>query len=73
MKVALEESDYPLAKMMLRTIRESAAVDDAMAQQKKPGQKPKAKAQEADFDANPLRIERGAPEGSNDTERFDET
>eukprot|EP01052_Picozoa_sp_SAG31_P036394 SAG31_NODE_4536_length_3157_cov_5.125899_2_plen_77_part_00 len=33
MKIMLEECDYPLAKMMLRTIRESAAVDDAMVQQ----------------------------------------
>ena len=30
MKVALEECDYPLAKMLLSVIRESAAIDDAV-------------------------------------------
>lgn len=35
MKVALEECDYPMAKMLLNIIRESASVDDAVQQQSK--------------------------------------
>ena len=30
MKIALEEADYPLAKMILRMVRESASIDDAV-------------------------------------------
>lgn len=34
MKVALEEADHPMAKMLLRVVRESASIDDAVESQK---------------------------------------
>lgn len=34
MKVALEEADHPMAKMVLRVVRESASIDDAVEAQK---------------------------------------
>ena len=37
MKVALEECDYPLAKMLLGVIRESASIDDAVQAQVREG------------------------------------
>jgi hypothetical protein len=35
MKIALEEADYPLAKMILRMVRESASIDDQVESTKK--------------------------------------
>lgn len=42
-KILLEEADHPMAKMMLRVIRESAAIDDAVESQKTRAQRNEAR------------------------------
>jgi hypothetical protein len=52
MKVALEDTDHPMAKMVLRIVRESASIDDSVEHSKSRVQK------QRDREAKAERIER---------------
>jgi hypothetical protein len=62
MKIALEEADHPMAKMVLRIIRESASIDDAVeaAKSRKVKKKQRRQAQMAIKTNTPLKSPRTA-------------
>ena len=78
-KIALEEADHPMAKMILRIIRESAAVDDSVEQGKSRKDRKlqrratQAKMREASEVKNPVGERAESPDDSGDVEAPEST